>query len=68
MSVSAVNLFLVSLFFYLIVKGLPPAEAPGDAPEGLHCFQQRKVSTGAEAAQEILFLSKPLTDLALGSR
>lgn len=44
---------MISLFFYLNVKGLPPSKAPGDAPEGLHCFQQRKVSP-TEAASETL--------------
>lgn len=40
------------------MKGQPPPEAPGNAPEGLHCFQQRKVSFDQEAAEEALALAK----------
>lgn len=40
------------------MKGQPPPEAPGNAPERLHCFQQRKVSFNPEAAEEALALDK----------
>lgn len=40
------------------MKGQPPPEAPGNAPEGLHCFQQRKVSFYPKAAEEALALAK----------
>lgn len=45
-------------YFYSNVKGQPPPEAPGNAPERLHCFQQRKVSFNPEAAEEALALDK----------
>lgn len=40
------------------MKGQPPPEAPGNAPERLHCFQQRKVSFDPEAAEEAVALGK----------
>lgn len=61
------NLFSLSLFFCSIVKGLPSAKAPRDAPEGLHCFQQRKVRAGAEAARETLALGKAFDRLGFGA-
>lgn len=47
-------LFLILLFFYSNVKGLPSSKAPRDAPEGLHCFQQRKVSIDNQAVKQML--------------